>query len=154
MAVLKAKNLERQVNDILVGNGITDNEIKLFVSGRGPREQESFIKLFQAQAKIINSCAPVTVKLFHYFLCEQAYGNYVEVDVKSISLILHISEISVKRGIKELFGLGVIRIDKDLNDRRRNVYFLNPYVAWKGNPGDRLKAIKKIDSEDNQLKLL
>jgi DNA-binding MarR family transcriptional regulator len=151
MAEIKAVNLKREINETLEGNGINNNEIKIFLGDRKVKEQEPFIKLFQAQSNVVKYLKPVSVKIFHYFLCELQYGNYVEADIKAIALINDISQISVKRAIKELIEVEVIIIDKDLNDRRRNTYFINPYLAWKGNAGDRIKSVKKLEKEKQQL---
>ena len=149
MAKIKATNTTRGIDEVLQGNGIVNNNVSVFVSDRKPKETEEFIKLFQKQLEVVRNCKPITVKIFMYFLCETQYGNYVEADIRAISLINDVSEISVKRALKELIELRVIIIDKDLNDRRRNTYMINPFYAWKGNAGDRKTSLKKIDQ--NQL---
>ncbi|NCA22200.1 MAG: hypothetical protein EBS86_13805 [Crocinitomicaceae bacterium] len=149
MAQIKATNATRGIDEVLQGNGINGNDVKVFVGARGPKETERFVKLFQKQLEIVRRCKPTTVKIFHYFLCEMQYGNYVEADIKVIALINDVSEISVKRALKELIECGVIIIDKDHNDRRRNTYMISPIYAWKGNPGDRIKSLKRLDQ--NQL---
>jgi hypothetical protein len=78
------------------------------------------------------------------------YGNFIEIDISQIAVINRMSEISVKRAIKELKEMDVIFIDKDLNDKRRNTYCINPMIAWKGNASDRVKS---IDRRNEQLKI-
>lgn len=155
MARLKAKLIENGVENVLNENGMeSSKEVSIFISNKS-KEKDVFIKFFQAQGAILNNCKPATVKLFNYFLIQSAYGNYVEADIKSISAITDMSERSVKRGLQELVDNGVIVRDKDLNDKRRNMYLINPHIAWKGNPSDRKKIIrnKEINEPINQLKL-
>lgn len=154
---VKAENLSRGLDEILVGNGITNNMVKVYANVPELKEKDKFIKLFQEQAKIINNCKPITAKIFMYFLCECGYSDkegifpYIEVDVFTISRNTNTSESSVKRAVKELMEMGVLLLDKDMNDKRRNTYFINPTMAWKGNPIDRQKSLKKLN--ENQLKI-
>jgi hypothetical protein len=42
----------------------------------------------------------------------------------------------------------------DLVDKRRNVYFINPYQSWKGKVANRIEAVKKANNLDwTQLEL-
>ena len=36
----------------------------------------------------------------------------------------------------------------DLVDKRRNVYFINPYQSWKGKVANRIEAVKKSNNLD------
>jgi predicted transcriptional regulator len=152
MAKVKNKILEDEIENSVNKAGMEGGSVTVFV-GRGLKEREPFIKLFQKQGEIINNCAPATAKVFLYFLQASQYGNYVEVDIKQISSIMNLSERTVKRSLDELWEKEVIVKNKDLNDKRRNVYYINPLTAWKGNVGDRTKSIKKLVNA-NQLKLL
>ena len=148
MPRLKASNLSREINERLEDAGITKNNVNVFLSENTIKEKEPFTKLFQKQSGVIFSAKPVTAKILMYFLCASSYGNYIEADVSDISLLTRISESSVKRAIKELIEMKVLLRDKDLNDKRRNTYYINPHMAWKGNPGDRIKSIEKLDKKD------
>lgn len=154
---IKAENLSRGLDEILAGNGIENNQINIYTQLPGLKERDKFIKLFQEQAKIINNCKPITTKIFFYFLCECGYSDkegifpYIEVDIFTIAKNTNTSESSVKRAIKELIEMGVLLLDKDLNDKRRNTYFINPTMAWKGSPIDRQKSIKMLN--ENQLQI-
>ena len=37
----------------------------------------------------------------------------------------------------------------DLVDKRRNVYFINPYQSWKGKVAKRIEAVKKSNGLDS-----
>jgi hypothetical protein len=42
----------------------------------------------------------------------------------------------------------------DIVDKRRNVYFINPYQSWKGQVAKRIEAVKKANNlEFTQLSL-
>jgi Fic family protein len=150
MAKVKNKTLEDEVRISMDKAGM-EGDVNIFIRG-GQKEREPFIKLFQKQSEVINNCAPATAKVFLYFLQASQYGNYIEIDVKQISTIIDLSERTVKRSLDELIKKEVLLKWKDLNDKRRNTYFLNPLTAWKGNPTDRTKSIKALNP--NQLKLL
>ena len=69
MGQIKAKNIEREVNRLLVDNGIEGNKVSVFVSDNRKREEDNFIKVFQHQKDIITNCQPSTAKIFMYMLC-------------------------------------------------------------------------------------
>jgi hypothetical protein len=55
---------------------------------------------------------------------------------------------SVKKAIKELKFYNIIISMPDLVDKRRNVYFINPYQSWKGKVANRIEAVKKSNNLD------
>ena len=64
------------------------------------------------------------------------------------------SSKTIVQGIKELIELNVVITLPDIQDKRRNVYYINPYQSWKGKVFNRLKAIKKfLELDPNQLTL-
>jgi len=146
MAQIQSKIIKNEIAKTLTDGGVNADDVKVFFS-RGQKEKEPFVKFFQKQAEIINSCKPATAKIFIYFLQASQYGNYVEADIKLISGIVSLSPLSVKRGIAELIEKNVIIKYKDLNDKRRNSYYINPFVSWKGNPSERIKVAKHLEAQ-------
>jgi len=72
------------------------------------------------------------------------YGNFIEADQKIIAQQTNLSIASVKRSIKELIKCNLLVCTPDMNDKRRNTYYINPHIAWKGNTGDRIRFIDEM----------
>jgi hypothetical protein len=143
MAELRSKNIKEEIAKSLSNNGVNADDVKMFFS-KGQKERDVFVKLFQKQSEIINSCSGATVKVFFHFLREMPYGNYVIQDIQYIAATTHLSIPSVKRGIKHLVELDVLIKDTYQPDKRRNNYLINPHIAWKGNAGPRKKSLNKL----------
>lgn len=93
-------------------------------------------------------------RVLMFFFSLSAYENYFSVDVKTIAEELNKSESTVKRGIQELEEYNIIAKFPHPNDHRRNDYYINPHVAWKGNSFARQKALRKLEQvADLQLRL-
>lgn len=140
-----SEHLEKQFINVIKDNSMEnfDGSIVIKTNKEQVKEREPFIKMFQkGMLVILNGISPVGAKMLLYFMNESIYGNFVEIDQRKIQEKLSMSRTSVNKGIKELQSLNVIGILPDMNDRRRNTYSINPYVAWKGTPIDRQKAIK------------
>jgi len=107
------------------------------------KEKEAFVKVFQIALKyFVDTLSPSGCKLFMYFICQTQYNNIIEVDQSEIQEELKMGRTALNKGIKELIDINIIRIIQDKNDKRRNVYIINHYVTWKGNPGERIRSIK------------
>ena len=108
------------------------------------KEKERFVKVFQLGLNyFIDILSPSGCKLFMYFISISEYQNFVEIDQKVIQAKLKIGRTALNKGLKELQEINIIKIIPDINDKRRNTYVINHHVMWKGNPGDRIKSIKK-----------
>jgi DNA-binding MarR family transcriptional regulator len=98
---------------------------------------------------------PNTCKLLLYFMAKCKYDNLIETHQQTIMEDLGYTSLeSVGKAIKTLKDLNVIIAVKDANDRRRNVYFLNPYQSWKGEAANRKNYVaqqNKIDPQQLQL---
>lgn len=143
--VIKSKHLEDAFLNVMRDNGMDNGDLSVTI--KTPKymikEKEPFIKMFQKGLNIIimNGISPAGCKMFLYFMVESYYGNFVEIDQRKIQDKLGMSRTSINKSINELVQLNIIGIMPDMNDRRRNTYTINPYVAWKGNPLDRQKHI-------------
>lgn len=107
--------------------------------------QEAVGKLFEKEI------AASTFKILVLFLFKLQYSNHIGIDQKSIADITKLALPTVKKGIEELKRNFIIISYEDPQDKRRNVYLLNPVTAWKGSVQERGKALKHLDS--NQLLL-
>jgi len=88
------------------------------------------------------------------FLCKLQYSNHIGVDQKTIAEETGMSLITIKKAIHQLKEKNIILDYKDLQDNRRNVYMINPEVAWRGKATERIKAVRKLEAENkNQLKM-
>ena len=111
--------------------------------------------VFQAAAylcatKLTASCN----RILMYFFAKSVYENYIGVDVKTLCEELKMSKVTVCGGLNTLEENNVLIKYQNVNDRRRNDYFINPVTAWKGNSFTRDKKLKQMASENtNQLEL-
>jgi predicted transcriptional regulator len=83
------------------------------------------------------------------------YDNYVGVNQETIQEELNYSsKTTVVNAINELKSYNIILSTPDLVDKRRNVYFINPYQSWKGKVAKRIEAVAKLKNIDiKQLEL-
>lgn len=143
MPKIEAKAFQADLKELQKKHGMEDKTITIIKPNKAT-EKEAFVKVFQFGLKyFVEALSPAGCKLFMYFINEMRYGNFVEVDQKLIMEKLRIKRTALNKGLTELKELNVIAITEDLNDRRRNTYMINHYVAWKGNPGDRITSFKK-----------
>jgi DNA-binding MarR family transcriptional regulator len=160
----KDKNLfngitQKQAEEI--ANGITD-KLNL-AEGTGISVNLSrkkipipdYTMLFQAVGlQVTKILKPSSLCVFYHFLCKLQYSNHIGVDQNTIAEELELSVITVKRAIKELKDNKIIIDYKDQQDNRRNVYIINPEVAWRGSAAGRIKTLRKIEADNkNQMKL-
>lgn len=105
----------------------------------------TYVMLFQAVSLLIAQAISLpTLKVFFLFLGKLQYSNHVGVDQLTIVEEIGLSPRTVKRAVKELEENNIIIKYKDMQDHRRNVYIINPHVAWKGKSKERKSTIKKM----------
>jgi DNA-binding MarR family transcriptional regulator len=147
----KADNISRSIQDEFEG----DVDVSIYVKKKVPK-QSNYVMFYQAVnlelVKILklNGC-----KVLLYLMSKTDYGNCVGVNQETIAEELGYKSIdSIKKAIKELKSYNIIISMPDLVDKRRNVYFINPYQSWKGKVAKRIEAVKKANSLDfTQLEL-
>lgn len=141
--LVNSKLLNDDLNDTLKKHGIEKDTTVIFKHNKA-KERDAFVKVFQLGLNyFIDILSPAGCKMFMFFMSSLAYGNYLEVNQVQIMEKLKLSKRSVQKAINELLELNVIAITPDMNDKRRNVYYINQYIVWKGNPSDRKKSISK-----------
>lgn len=119
-----------------------------------PKDIPDFVMLFQAiTEQFITSLQPSSAKILLYMLCKLKYSNHIGVDQKTMAEECKMSIRSVNMAIKQLLECKIILSYSDTQDKRRNIYIINPYNAWKGTFKERKKVIKGIDANQTILAL-
>lgn len=146
---------EKIIDEIesLIGNEISDDvSVKILVKKKFPKNIPDFVMLFQACNKVLaKELSPSSCKVFLYLIGCTAYSNHIGVNQQKIASDLNVTKTTVCTAIKQLKKFNIIIEYKEPNDRRCNVYVLNPHSSWKGSFKERFKAISTLDK--NQLRL-
>jgi DNA-binding MarR family transcriptional regulator len=111
-----------------------------------------FVMIYQEIGKKVleGTISLSTSKVFFYLVMNIDFENFIGIDLKSISENIKMPLPTVKKTMRELKEIGILISIKDNFDTRRNIYRLNPVVAWKGKVNNRTKAIKE---NPNQVKM-
>jgi len=147
----KADNISRSIQDEFEG----DVDVSIYVKKKVPK-QSNYVMFYQGvNLELVKTLKPNGCKVLLYLMSKTNYDNYVGVNQETIQEECGYKSIdSVKKGIKELKFYNIIISMPDLVDKRRNVYFINPYQSWKGKVAKRIEAIKKANNLDfTQLEL-
>lgn len=142
----KTENVATSIRDNFgEGSAIT------IINGRKfPKGIPDFVFLFQIIGKeLAKKLTPSACKVLLYMVSAMEYSNHVGCNQSSLAEDLDLSIRSVNGAIKELKDMSVILIYKDPQDKKRNVYMVNPHSAWKGKISKRQKFIK--DQDKNQI---
>lgn len=116
---------------------------------------DPFVRVLQefASAVVNHDFSKNTYRVMMLFFSTCQYGNFVNMDIKTISDTLQITERNTIDAVKKLCENNIIIKVENLQDRRRNDYFLNPLAIWKGQTEDRRKTVKKLMDNETQLNL-
>jgi DNA-binding MarR family transcriptional regulator len=99
--------------------------------------------------ELVKILKPNGCKVLLYLMSKTNYDNYVGVNQETIQEELGYKQPkSVVEAIKELKQYNIIVSMPDLIDKRRNVYFINPYQSWKGKVAKRIEVVKKANNLD------
>lgn len=111
--------------------------------------------VFQAAAFLCcTRLASSSNRILMYFFSVCEYENFISIDIQTLSELLKITTRSIKSGLKELEDNNIIVKTKNIRDKRRHDYFINPVVSWRGNSATWDKKKKQIQAHDpNQLNL-
>ena len=120
-----------------------DTAVNFFVTRKIPKTAD-FVMVYQETMKKIleGEISLSTVKVFAYMMMNMSFENFIGIDLKSISDKIRMPLPTVKKAMSELKESGMLISIKDNFDARRNVYRLNPIIAWKGKVTSRIKASK------------
>lgn len=158
----KELKLDKQ-QSVRIANSIQDNfdgfdgdvSVSVYVKKKTPK-QSNYVMFYQAvNLELVKILKPNACKVLLYLMSKTEYDNYIGVNQKTIQEELDYKSVdSVKTAIKELKSYNIVISMADLVDKRRSVYFINPYQSWKGKVAKRIDAVKKANSlEFTQLHL-
>ena len=117
-----------------------------------PKDIPDFVMLFQAITKqFVLGLTPSSCKILLYMFSKLQYSNHIGIDQLTISEECKICIRAVAKSIKELTDQKIIISYQYEADRRRKIYIINPFTAWKGTFNERKKAIKSIHPDQLQL---
>lgn len=128
-----------------IKNELGDDVIVSVILRKKIPKTEDFIMLYQEVGKKIleGNILLSTCKVFFYLIMNINFENFIGIDLKSISENIKMPLPTVKVAMKQLKDYGMLISIKDTFDTRRNVYRLNPIVAWKGKVRNRMKTMKE-----------
>jgi DNA-binding MarR family transcriptional regulator len=111
---------------------VPDVKITILPNGR-KRKIPDFVYIFQnVEFLLVQILAPSSCKVLMYLRAVTEYYNRIDKDVSEIATWCNLSEISVKRAVKELKKYNIVLQIKSSSDNRRNIYHINPQSSWKG----------------------
>lgn len=144
---------QEKANEIvkLINEGETLSESTKVVISQGryyPKDIEDFVMLFQKiTEQAIKNLKPASAKVMLYMLCKLQWSNHIGINQITMAEECDISKPSIARAIRELLELKIIITTPDPQDKRRNIYIINPYSAWKGKVKHRKKAIQSLQGQ-------
>ena len=143
-----ADNISDQIIDAYSDKISEKQQLAVYISKPKIRrkKEEDFVMYFQALSslQIAKRIKPNTARVFLFFLAKVAYSNHIGMDVLTVSEELEISKKTTITCLNELKGFNIIISYDDQQDKRRNVYIINPLVAWKGTDEHRDKVKQKL----------
>jgi len=144
-------DLTNSVKDIME---MPDTKVSIITGRYYPKDIPDFVMLFQAiTEQFITGLSPASSKILLYMICKLKYSNHIGINQTTIAQETNLSERSVSRSVKELKDAKILIAYKDEQDKRRDVYIINPYTAWKGTFKAQKKAMKLIDTNQTTLAL-
>ena len=122
-----------------------DTKVSVYV-GRSIPKQSNYTMLYQdVNLELVKVLRPNACKLLLYMMSKTQYDNYIGVNQETMREDLEYkSKKTIVDGIKELMNYNIILVLEDLDDKRRNVYYLNPMQSWKGKVAKRIQTIKRM----------
>lgn len=106
--------------------------------------------LYYSKNKIIGNTAQTILWVFISYM---KFGNFIGLNIDTICDIVGKKRSIVHKSMKELKDCNIIKVIEDSQDKRRNLYWVNPESMWKGNALDRIKKIKEVKDKGYTLEL-
>ncbi len=111
-----------------------------------------FMMVFQYFGEYaVKNFTPATCKVLWMFVSVSEMKNYLTLDINTIEERTGMSRKSVYNAINQLKEHNVIVIVKNMQDKRRNDYFINPQAMWKGSSTNREKQLATYKKDNIQL---
>jgi DNA-binding MarR family transcriptional regulator len=147
----KLENIAQSVRDELG----EETSVSVYVKKKVPKQSTYVMFYQQVNLELVKELQPNACKVLLYLMSKTQYDNYIGVNQETIQEELGYSSIrSVQNALKELKSLHIILTMPDLDDKRRNVYFINPFQSWKGKVAKRIEAVKRLaEANGEQLSL-
>jgi DNA-binding MarR family transcriptional regulator len=147
----KLENISQSIRDE-IGE---ETSVSVYIKKKVPK-QSTYVMFYQkVNLELVKELQPNACKVLLYLMSKTEYDNYIGVNQETIQEELGYSSIrSVQNALKELKALNIVLTLPDLADKRRNVYFINPYQSWKGKVAKRIEAVKRLaEANGEQLSL-
>lgn len=113
-----------------------------------------YIMMWQAIGTLISkNCSSSTIHVLWSFMNLTQYGNHVGIDQQTLAENTNLGLRTIQKAIHDLKEGNIIIPYNDVQDRRRNVYIINPVVAWKGKLTTMKQTVKKLKENKLQLDL-
>jgi DNA-binding MarR family transcriptional regulator len=137
----KLQNIAQSVKDELG----EDTSVNVYIKKKAPKQSTYVMFYQQVNLELVKELQPNACKVLLYLMSKTQYDNYIGVNQETIQEELGYSSIrSVQNALKELKALNIVITMNDLDDKRRNVYFINPYQSWKGKVAKRIEVVKRL----------
>ena len=148
----QSENLNNSVNEVL--KLPEDHHLTMYLQ-KNKIPIPEYVMLMQVMGMLaIKEINPSTLTVFWLFLCKLQYGNHIGMNQLTIAEETGLSLVTVEKSIKQLREKNMILDYPDLQDKRRNIYIINPNVAWKGTAKQRIKTMRLMTEKNkNQLVL-
>lgn len=138
------RKVQDNISQVVKSEFGAETSVSIYVKGKIPKTPD-FVMVYQEVGKRIleGEISLSTCKVFFYMVMNMSFENFIGIDLKTISEKIGMPLPTVKKAMGELKGFGMILSIKDNFDSRRNVYRLNPAIAWKGKVRNKIKAHKE-----------
>ena len=123
-----------------------ETQVSIHVKKKIPRQSSTYTMFYQnINLELVKHLKPNSCKVLMYMMAKTGYDNFVGVNQETIQEELDYTSIrSVQVAISELKKMNIIIATKDLADKRRNIYFINPLQSWKGKVAKRLQSMARL----------
>ena len=141
---MEKKDLEKIAQGVKDVTG-EETSVSVFVKKKIP-VQSAYTMFYQnINLELVKHLKPNSCKVLMYMMAKTGYDNFVGVNQETIQEELDYTSIrSVQVAISELKKMNIIIATKDLADKRRNIYFINPLQSWKGKVAKRLQSMARL----------
>jgi DNA-binding MarR family transcriptional regulator len=151
------RRLEQVISEELNVGIDSPTSVNVFVKKENSAKFESeYLMVFQdflkmaAQYRFTNKA---TYQLLIAIMGYAKYGNGFSLDISDMSNATGHNEKTIRRAIKELLETQILSVYKNINDKRRNDYYINPNAVWKGTSQDRKIFIDAYQKENESVQL-
>jgi hypothetical protein len=140
---------QRKIVKDLQDNLGEDTSVSVYVKKSIPKQSNYTMFYQDVNLELVKLLKPNACKLLLFLMSKTQYDNYIGVNQKTIKEELGYKTLkSIVDGLKELMGYNIVLVLTDIDDGRRNLYYLNPMQSWKGKVAKRIQTMKLINKEN------